>query len=76
MTYDRERPDDGAETCVLQALAELLDVDCGIAVAIANVIGFSLLGIIVIIAFAIIKRRLVFTDGDKYILLKFIKLIY
>lgn len=57
LTYDGKQPDDGAETCVLQALAELLNVDCGVAVAIANVIGFSLLGVIVIIAFAIIKRR-------------------
>lgn len=53
-------PDDGSEPpprCVLGGLAELLDVSCEVAIVIANIIGFGLLGAILIIGFIMIKRK-------------------
>lgn len=53
-------PDDGSEPpsrCVLGGLAELLDVSCEVAIVIANIIGFGLLGAVLIISFIIIKRK-------------------
>ncbi|XP_029161523.1 receptor-type guanylate cyclase gcy-5-like [Nylanderia fulva] len=53
-------PDDGSEPpprCVLAGLAELLDVSCEVAIVVANIIGFSLLGAILIIGFVMIKRK-------------------
>lgn len=55
-------PDDGSEPaprCVLAGLAELLDVSCEVAIVIANIIGFGLLGAILIIGFIMIKRKYV-----------------
>lgn len=57
LTLDGKQPGDGAETCILQALADLMNVDCSVAVVVANVMGISLFGILVIIAFIIIKHR-------------------
>ncbi|EFN73169.1 Insulin-like peptide receptor [Camponotus floridanus] len=54
------KPDDGSEPparCVLAGLAELLDVSCEVAIVIANIIGFGLLGAILIIGFIMIKRK-------------------
>jgi len=56
-------PDDGSEPpsrCVLAGLAELLDVSCDVAIVVANIIGFGLLGAILIISFIIIKRKYVY----------------
>ncbi|KAG7188679.1 hypothetical protein KM043_008301 [Ampulex compressa] len=53
-------PDDGSEPpprCVLGGLADLLDVSCEVAIVVANVIGFGLLGILLIVAFVIVKRK-------------------
>lgn len=53
-------PDDGSEPpvrCVLAGLAELLDVTCEVAIVIANIIGFGLLGAVLITAFVIVKRK-------------------
>ncbi|XP_072759038.1 uncharacterized protein [Anoplolepis gracilipes] len=53
-------PDDGSEPpprCVLAGLAELLDVSCEVAIVIANIIGFGLLGAILIIGFIMVKRK-------------------
>ncbi|EZA52311.1 Insulin receptor [Ooceraea biroi] len=53
-------PDDGSEPplrCVLAGLAELLDVTCEVAIVIANIIGFGLLGTFLIVGFVIIKRK-------------------
>ncbi|XP_071557353.1 uncharacterized protein [Temnothorax nylanderi] len=53
-------PDDGSEPpsrCVLGGLAELLDVSCEVAIVIANIIGFGLLGAVLIVSFIIIKRN-------------------
>jgi len=53
-------PDDGSEPplrCVLAGLAELLDVSCEVAIVVANIIGFGLLGTILIVGFIIIKRN-------------------
>jgi len=56
-------PDDGSEPplrCVLAGLAELLDVSCEVAIVVANIIGFGLLGTILIVGFIIIKRKYVY----------------
>jgi len=56
-------PDDGSEPpsrCVLGGMAELLDVSCEVAIVIANIIGFGLLGAVLIISFIIIKRKYVY----------------
>ncbi|XP_012229636.1 uncharacterized isoform X1 [Linepithema humile] len=53
-------PDDGSEPpprCVLSGLAELLDVSCEVAIVVANIIGFGLLGAILIVGFIIVKRK-------------------
>lgn len=55
-------PDDGSEPpprCVLSGLAELLDVSCEVAIVVANIIGFGLLGAILIVGFIIVKRKYV-----------------
>lgn len=55
-------PDDGSEPpprCVLAGLAELLDVSCEVAIVVANIIGFGLLGAILIIGFIMVKRKYV-----------------
>lgn len=62
LSADGRRPTDGKEIppqCLLEGLAALLDVTCDVAFVAVNIIGFGLLGIILIIAFLIIKRRLV-----------------
>ncbi|XP_011630756.1 uncharacterized LOC105422894 isoform X1 [Pogonomyrmex barbatus] len=53
-------PDDGSEPpsrCVLSGLAELLDVSCEVAIVVANIIGFGLLGVVLIGSFIFIKRN-------------------
>ncbi|XP_012274072.1 uncharacterized protein LOC105696282 isoform X2 [Orussus abietinus] len=56
----QEMPNDGSEPpqrCVLAGLAELLDVSCEVAIVIANIIGFGLLGAFLIVGFVIVKRK-------------------
>jgi len=56
-------PDDGSEPpsrCVLAGLAELLNVSCEVAIVVANIIGFGLLGAVLIVSFIIIKRKYVY----------------
>ncbi|XP_043673459.1 uncharacterized protein LOC122631609 isoform X2 [Vespula pensylvanica] len=53
-------PDDGSEPppkCVFSGLAELLEVSCEAAIVIVNIIGFGLLGILLIIGFIFVKRK-------------------
>jgi hypothetical protein len=53
-------PGDGSEpppTCVLETLASALDVSCEVAIVIANVIGFGILGMILVVCFIVIKMR-------------------
>ncbi|XP_074115403.1 uncharacterized protein LOC141538040 isoform X1 [Cotesia typhae] len=53
-------PNDGSEPparCILAGLAELLDVSCEVAIVIANVIGLSLLGAVLITGFVIVKKK-------------------
>jgi len=60
MTEDGARPGDGAlprAVCVLETLASSLNVDCEVAIVIANVIGFGILGFVLVVCFVIIKRR-------------------
>lgn len=55
-------PDDGSEPppkCVFSGLAELLEVSCEAAIVIVNIIGFGLLGILLIIGFIFVKRKYV-----------------
>lgn len=57
-----KQPDDGLEPpakCFLSGLADLLEVSCEVAIVIANIIIFGLLGTILIIGFIIIKRKYV-----------------
>ena len=60
LTETKEKPDDGTEApepCVLQTLATALDVSCQIALVIVNVIGFGILGLVLVMCFIVIKRR-------------------
>ncbi|XP_046995878.1 uncharacterized protein LOC124607652 [Schistocerca americana] len=60
LSSDGKLPSDGTEppsVCYVQGLADGLGVTCEIAVVVANVIGFSILGILLIIAFIFVKRR-------------------
>lgn len=53
-------PDDGLESpkkCALYGFAQLLGVSCEDAIVIANIIGFGLFGVLLIIGFIIIKRK-------------------
>jgi hypothetical protein len=62
LTADGRRPTDGKEPapkCLVEGVATLLNVTCDVAFVVVNVIGFGLLGIVLIIAFLIVKRRLV-----------------
>jgi hypothetical protein len=62
LSADGRRPTDGKELppqCLLEGVAALLDVTCDVAFVAVNIIGFGLLGIVLIIAFIIVKRRLV-----------------
>ncbi|GLH00495.1 Insulin-like receptor [Gryllus bimaculatus] len=54
------KPEDGTEEpigCVLASLAKLMNGNCEAAIIVANVIGFGLLGIFLIIGFLVVKRR-------------------
>lgn len=60
MTPDGSQPSDQREeapTCVLEGLAKSLGVHCDVAIVVANIIGFGLLAIILLLAFVIVKRR-------------------
>lgn len=60
LSADGRRPSDGKELpprCLLEGLATLLDVTCDVAFVAVNIIGFGLLGIVLIIAFFVVKRR-------------------
>jgi len=62
LSADGRRPTDGKEIppqCLLEGLAALLDVTCDVAFVAVNIIGFGLLGTVLIIAFLFVKRRLV-----------------
>lgn len=53
-------PDDGSEPpqrCVIVGFADFLNVSCEVAFVIVNILGFGLLGVILIIGFFIIKRK-------------------
>ncbi|XP_011298958.1 uncharacterized protein [Fopius arisanus] len=53
-------PDDGSEPpvrCILGDMPELLNVSCEAAIVIVNVIGVSLLVVLLIIGFIIVKRK-------------------
>ena len=60
LTPDGLVPWDGKEAlphCVLAGFATALNVDCEVAIVIANITGFGLLGTLLIVAFIIVKRR-------------------
>lgn len=60
LTADGKVPWDGKENspqCVLAVLADALNVSCEVAIVIANITGFSLLGSLLVVAFIIMKRR-------------------
>ncbi|PNF24218.1 hypothetical protein B7P43_G15826 [Cryptotermes secundus] len=60
LTADGRKPTDGKELpprCLLEGLAILLDITCDLAFVAVNIIGFGLLGIVLIIAFLVVKRR-------------------
>jgi hypothetical protein len=62
LSADGHKPTDGKEPpprCLLEGLATLLDVTCDVAFVAVNIIGFGLLGIVLVIAFLMVKRRLV-----------------
>ncbi|XP_017886547.1 uncharacterized protein LOC108628852 [Ceratina calcarata] len=53
-------PDDGSEPpqrCVIAAFADFLDVSCEFAFVIVNLLGVGVLGMLLIIAFIIIKKK-------------------
>lgn len=56
----KSMPDDGSEPpqrCVIGGFADFINVSCEVAFVIVNIIGFTLLGIFLIIGFLIIKQR-------------------
>ncbi|XP_021935929.1 receptor-type guanylate cyclase gcy-4-like isoform X2 [Zootermopsis nevadensis] len=60
LSADGRKPTDGKEPpprCLLEGLATVLDVTCDVAFVAVNIIGFGLLGIVLIIAFLVVKRR-------------------
>lgn len=60
LSADGLKPDDGTEPpskCVFQNMAELLNVDCEIAVIVVNIICFGLLGIVFVVSIFCWKRR-------------------
>jgi hypothetical protein len=62
LTADGRKPADGKELpprCLLEGVAVLLDITCDLAFVAVNITGFGLLGIVLIIAFLVVKRRLV-----------------
>lgn len=55
-----KKPDDGSvppTRCILSGFAELLNVSCEGAIVIANIVGFSFLGFLLLIVIVIIKRK-------------------
>lgn len=53
-------PDDGLEPpahCFLRGISEVLDVSCETSIVITNIIGFGILGIILMIAFIAVKIK-------------------
>ena len=63
LTPDGTLPDDGTEhpqPCVFSKLATALDVTCEIAIVIVNVMLFSILGLVLVMCFIVIKRRYVY----------------
>ncbi|XP_046384645.1 uncharacterized protein LOC124154916 [Ischnura elegans] len=60
LTPNGEKPEDGRrppKVCVLEGLANLLDVSCEVAIVVANVIGFGFLAILIGAAFILMKQR-------------------
>lgn len=60
MTPDGRVPDDGREVpgqCALESFANLLGVNCEIAIIIANIIGFGLFAVIMLLCVIFFKRR-------------------
>ena len=56
----KKKPDDGSEPpkqCVLSVFAQFLDVSCEGAIVIVNIIGFGVLGVVLVIGFIIFKRK-------------------
>ncbi|KAK9510835.1 hypothetical protein O3M35_005535 [Rhynocoris fuscipes] len=50
-------PSDGGSKCFLDSFATMLNLDCEAAIIVANILGFTLLILIVIVAFLVIKHR-------------------
>ncbi|PSN54801.1 hypothetical protein C0J52_02008 [Blattella germanica] len=60
LSADGRKPSDGKEPlprCILDGLATLLGTSCEVAIVTVNVVGFGLLGLVLIIAFIVMKRR-------------------
>lgn len=60
LTADKQKPNDGSEkpsVCQLEFLRKLLDVSCEIAIVIANLFGFFILAILMLICFIIFKHK-------------------
>jgi len=59
MTENKKQPGDGEEvsSCMLQGLADLMNLNCSGAIIVANVIGFGILAIILAAAILFTKYR-------------------
>ncbi|CAH0390440.1 unnamed protein product [Bemisia tabaci] len=59
LTSDGKKPDDGTviEYCIFGGVADMLDIDCGTAIIIVNIIGFGLSTVILLALFLTIRHR-------------------
>ncbi|KAF4518035.1 hypothetical protein B566_EDAN009268 [Ephemera danica] len=60
VTADGKQPDDGTEpppTCFVSPLADFFNTSCEIAIVIINLLGFGILGTILLLTFILMKRR-------------------
>lgn len=61
LTLDGEPPADDSDllgnACVLDGLANLLDVECEVAIVVANILGFSVFAGLLVTFFFVFKRR-------------------
>ncbi len=61
LTKDGRQPVDEAEetpvVCVLDGLAQLLRVDCKVAIVLANILGFGVFSGVLVLFFFFFKRR-------------------
>lgn len=58
-TSDGLQPGDGEEPsiCIFQALADAFGLECSAAIIVANIIGFGLLAILLVVGIAFTKYR-------------------